>query len=802
MKTLITFFRGMKLRRVGFLNFGLIMVALAFASVNLPAQMDWRDRHVETTSILIEVAHHDGLTVAAASRSSMGYIYTTTDVRSGEWTEYKFVEPEQLNRIPQGVTHFNGKWVFVEYSGMAGTTTDFQNWERVYVGAGILNGLRVLNNRVIALGTGGVAISEDGDSWEFHSVGASGEEFMDIAYGNGRYTLVGRAQGQGIMYTSTDAQNWTAIYTVSDSIDMIYSVDYGDDKFVAVGNRTLVMNSEDGLEWTTHAQASNLAFITLNSIRYINGKWLSGAATLRISSDDGEVFVRDNVPNTRMGNLYHAAEVEDLIVVTGSNGMVYTLGEAAEPPVFTVLPQPFTMTPGRTVWVSATAVGYPSDISFTWHWDGEAGEPRMISGGDPTGSIQITAPATSSTISVTAQSSGGSVNSGPIPINVVPTTDWEQSWTLHEGVLPKVPVAGSSAYGNGKMVYRWSDQPGATEPAGVIVSSDGLNWEVVQLLDQGNMGYLAFVNGRFIITTNDGYLRHSEDAINWSQPIGVITDGNEFSRAIDAISWVNGRYVVGRLGRIFVSTDLTQWEEVLGVGGANHFLKHNGVLHSIISNGVWKMTTDGLNWSDSYLVNPSQGLNHGVTYGNGLFVTSGNLAGNMFIATSTTGGEWDKLDLTPTSASSSTIRFTGEYFVMGNSLISQNGIDWIFTNTPTGNLLIGEGLLAIASQANIYLATVEVPFIFEGSINLGGGWRENPWLGMFNRANNEYAFHADFGWLYTGYDENSAAGAWIYVVPTQSWHWFSASVHGLISYDPVQGTWLFWNPLTGNWEGI
>lgn len=101
------------------------------------------------------------------------------------------------------------------------------------------------------------------------SVAVETNNWISIAYGNGRFVAVASAgSGNRAMY-SDDGINWTSS-TVSSSNWL--SVTYGGDKFVAVATNS-IMYSTDGISWSDAAAVSGNWY----SVTYGNGKFVAVA---------------------------------------------------------------------------------------------------------------------------------------------------------------------------------------------------------------------------------------------------------------------------------------------------------------------------------------------------------------------------------------------------------------------------------------------------------------------------------------------------------------------------------------------
>ena len=90
-----------------------------------------------------------------------------------------------------------------------------------------------------------IIVSSDGRLWDLRMTSHGSSEWLDVAYGDGRFVTVGT---EGMFAYSEDGIDWQTgefgfLFTAR-------SVVYGAGAFVAVGDGGRIYRSEDGLEWT------------------------------------------------------------------------------------------------------------------------------------------------------------------------------------------------------------------------------------------------------------------------------------------------------------------------------------------------------------------------------------------------------------------------------------------------------------------------------------------------------------------------------------------------------------------------
>ncbi|MDR0443629.1 MAG: hypothetical protein LBH44_09505 [Treponema sp.] len=136
------------------------------------------------------------------------------------------------------------------------------------------------DGKFIVVGHGGhdsaMAYSTDGVNWtKINNYISSIYRIPEaIAYGNGRWVT-----GDDYL-TSTDGINWN-VATKTPSISNISKIAYGNGKFVAIGGQNKIAYTTDGLSWE---MVSNPPSVYLQDIAYGGGKFI--AVGRKINGDD------------------------------------------------------------------------------------------------------------------------------------------------------------------------------------------------------------------------------------------------------------------------------------------------------------------------------------------------------------------------------------------------------------------------------------------------------------------------------------------------------------------------------------
>ena len=256
----------------------------------------------DTTGVL-DICYGNGKYVAVGSSGKMAY---STDAVS--WTEV--VESKFGTSTINGVCYGNGRFVAVGASGKMAYSIDGIDWIEVtdstfgsnttiysicygngkfVAGGGYLSSIG-LNDYIP---NGRVAYSIDGVTWT--SIDSSPFRscyIYSICYGNGKYIAVGgrpsttiegtTVGASGKMVYSTDGTTWTAVTNPHFETSQIRSICYGNGKFVAVGDDGKVAYSSDGIDWTA-VTVSAFGDRNIYGVCYGNGKFVAVGAGGKIA---------------------------------------------------------------------------------------------------------------------------------------------------------------------------------------------------------------------------------------------------------------------------------------------------------------------------------------------------------------------------------------------------------------------------------------------------------------------------------------------------------------------------------------
>lgn len=169
----------------------------------------------------------------------------------------------------------------------------------------------------------------------------SSQEWMSIAYGNGRFVAVAdglsTSTGSRVM-TSADGITWTAQTSIDDTVGW-RSVTFGAGLFVAVGTFNdaggRIMTSADGITWTTRASGDDDN--RWNVVTYAGGQFVALARTRRTGSTTSQVTTSPDGTTWTLGgggatlgkNWYGLTYGNGVFVATGGANAVMTSADGA-----------------------------------------------------------------------------------------------------------------------------------------------------------------------------------------------------------------------------------------------------------------------------------------------------------------------------------------------------------------------------------------------------------------------------------------------------------------------------------------
>ncbi|MDR3171521.1 MAG: hypothetical protein LBU17_07835 [Treponema sp.] len=188
------------------------------------------------------VAYNNGTFLVGGSGGRITY---TTDPSNVAWTvleaDTTTFNATGKNGFINAITYGNGKFVAGGSNyGHTAYSSDGRTWQsntqtEAIFGGNWINGLAYGGGKFVVAGEGSgiLAWSSDGINWTtVVNTGVIGQNFMNIAYGNGSFVAV--TAGGGASYSS-DGITWTPITNTTFGGGSINGVVFGNDKWIIVG---------------------------------------------------------------------------------------------------------------------------------------------------------------------------------------------------------------------------------------------------------------------------------------------------------------------------------------------------------------------------------------------------------------------------------------------------------------------------------------------------------------------------------------------------------------------------------------
>jgi len=172
---------------------------------------------------------------------------------------------------------------------------------------------------------------------------------------------------------------------------------------------------------------------------------------------------------------------------------------------------------------------------------------------------------------------------------------------------------------------------------GIGYSSDRESW--TQYLPGESFWGAAYGNGRFVVVGTGGRIATaSDDLDDWSAVTIEGTDTNLY-----AVCFADGRFLTGNGGRLFSSTNGTDWETYeVEFAASMRSMAYGRERHVLVgAAGAVMVSDDGVNWSSRESGTTSS--LRGVTFGDGLFVAVGD--NGTIIYSIDRGDSWNSVEV-------------------------------------------------------------------------------------------------------------------------------------------------------------
>jgi hypothetical protein len=288
----------------------------------------WTRRSSGTIADLGAVLH-DGTRFVASG--SGGTILTSPDgsawtqLTTGSTADFNLLAYSGARYVTAGFSGIYHSTNLTTWTAVAGTT--FDRWTAIAYGGGRF----VVANSATTLGT---RTSTDGVTWSAATtITGAGGNTSALVHGNGLFvlTMVGFGSTPAKIYTSADGTGWAQ--RAADLLPIgtsVFSIAFGNGRFVALTGNQRALTSTDGINWTSHTLPATPAF---TRIRFLAGQFyatssLYGATSY--SSTDGVIWSAVSAsfgPNllnnqSSTGGYPHFALNGSTVVAVGPQGMI------------------------------------------------------------------------------------------------------------------------------------------------------------------------------------------------------------------------------------------------------------------------------------------------------------------------------------------------------------------------------------------------------------------------------------------------------------------------------------------------
>ena len=490
-----------------------------------------------------------------------------------------------------------------------------------------------------------------GINWQWLNPLPQGNYLSSVAFGNGKYVAVGN---ETIM-TSADGLNWSIINTESSSPS---SVLYEGGQFVAVGydyvlQSPVALTSTDGASWETYPMKGGGSDIAYGNGIYIS---VSCGPFVAVSSDAKEWTTHDigvdaEFNSVAYGNGVFVACVvcrmscNCKVIATSRDGDNWSTQELDIYPINDV-------TFGKSTFVGVGPYGQIITSNDGYNWASYIYDHYVDFGYIFFVNSQFI------TTEYDYYDNGNS--------DLFISQDG-LSWVKHD---TDYPIKGIT-YGNDQFV-------GVGYDGLIVISDDGINWNEISE-GRGTLQFDNFLNdiayGKgTLAAVGKGTIRYSKDGFSFSDAENLPI--SKWTSLHDVEYSENGFIAVGVNGTILTSSDGVAW--VLRDAGTEYDLYAlvygNGIHVAVGLGGIVLTSPDGITWTKHNAGVP--GYLWEIAYGNSLFIALGE---GDAILTSRDGITWVKQAPIP-GQHIGCLAFDGERFVASGTCLAttKDGIDWEF----------------------------------------------------------------------------------------------------------------------------
>ena len=486
--------------------------------------------------------------------------------------------------------------------GQLYTSSDLRLWTPRDSGTSLnLRGVAFFGNnppRIVVTGENGTVLYADSvETFQSGTLldGPTTSWLEAVASSPAQVVAVGDA---GAIYTSVDGAAWKRQAAPSPSSTWLRGLAHGSGMFVAVGDSGYVIRSSDGTNWVKVNAGTSTH---LNRVSYGAGQFtLVGQGGLVMTSTN--LGVSWNVAASgAIGDLYHSAHGFGVRLVLGQEEVrleewglwMDELAKTNGPPVWTYLANiqrsDYFLIAGRT---GLMAEGFKTNGSPYFWLETDLSIRHLLFDMIYATNLYV---AVGDRASVLTSGNGIDWNLEFVPPSVT------NSIFLGVGGSTNLLVAAGNA---GSLMVSpniitnltvpITNGTGGIEVSNVVVSSLGVLWFAIEPRPTSNdIQGVAYGNGLYVVTGDEGFVMTSPDGTNWTERI------TPTSRLLSSVAWNGSVFVAsGDDGVMISSPDGAQWD-FADSKTANWLYKVrwlDGIFVAVGQNGTIRTSVDGLSW--------------------------------------------------------------------------------------------------------------------------------------------------------------------------------------------------------------
>ncbi|MBL9139805.1 MAG: hypothetical protein JNK85_28300 [Verrucomicrobiales bacterium] len=523
-----------------------------------------------------------------------GWILSSTNQQN--WTTTHVDPPMTFNNV---IANENGFLAFGywETNGVILKSPDGSSWtsqtapEAAWMADAVFARNQFIGVGSVQTSNGGpsLATSPDGLHWTTLDLSAFPDLNLNgIAYGDGRWVAVG---DRGLILTSTDGENWNV--SESGAVEDLQDIVYGHGQFVAVGflsGTSTVLDSPDGVEWTTRlsridGSPTSPDRLDLDQVaRGDTGFVAMGSGSTALFSPDGQIWTEHTLGQVLLyggvayGNGQWVAGGRALMPTTSFTTALFTSVDGRE----------WTDHTGGVSSVTQNGIAFGNDVYVTVGTGGRIA--RSTNGIDWSLTESL---GTSTDLARVIHTGSRFLALGSQGNNALLLVSEDgRQWTNRTPVVSGRLLG--AAFGNGQSIV--------VSGGRVLWSTNGEDWALSTSTSASNLFDVVFDGRQFVAAGQNGTIQTSHNGVDW------VTRPGSTNASLRGIAFGGSTYVAVGTRVIVVSTNAVDW-----------VTRHTGefALQSVAYGGGWFVaagsgfgpfpfdvvltSSDGRQWTKRYL---------------------------------------------------------------------------------------------------------------------------------------------------------------------------------------------------------